>query len=105
MRLVRDVTTPAIVLGSAHHGGLAATRTLGRLGIETYSVDASRWAPSASSRYCKRAFTWDLDSAHAEESVEFFRGLRRLIGKPSVLVPISDVWTLFVADHSEELGD
>jgi len=62
-----NYTTPAVMLRSGHHGGLGIARSLGRLGVPVYSVDAARWEPAFSSRYCRRRLdrkSTRLNSSH-----------------------------------------
>ena len=61
-------STPAVVLGCFRHGGLAIVRSLGRLGVPVYAVHAERWTPAFFSKYCRKGFLWELNSAPAEES-------------------------------------
>ena len=58
---VANQTTPVVMLRSGHHGGLGIARSLGRLGVHVYSVDAARWEPAFSSRYCRGRFVLSLE--------------------------------------------
>lgn len=103
--LVRDTSTPALVLGSAHHGALAITRSLGRLGVRVYNLDKSRWAPAFSSRYCRESLVWNLEEAPPSHSVDYLLEIARRIGRPCVLIPITDAASLFLADHANVLRE
>ena len=58
-------TTRAVILRSGHHGGLGIVRSLGRLGVPVYSVDADWWEPAFSSRYCRGRFLLDTENLPA----------------------------------------
>ena len=92
-----DISTPVLVLNSAHHGGLAITRSLGRLGIPVFVVDANRLTPSFSSKYCLGSFVWDIDRAPAEDSVKHLAGIGRNLGRRALLIPTTDTASLFLA--------
>ena len=58
-----------VILRSGHHGGLGIVRSLGRLGVPVYCVDADRWEPAFSSRYCRGRLILNTDSGPARKSV------------------------------------
>ena len=64
-----DTSAPVLVLGSARHGGLGLTRSLGRLGVSVYVVDADPDAPAFHSTYCRGKFVWDIDRVPVSDSV------------------------------------
>ena len=99
-----DTSTPIVVLGSGRHGGLGVVRSLGRLGVPVYAVDKDPRALMFASKYCKRGFVWDFTRTDPEQSVEELVKVARKVGKP-VLVPTSDAMAMFVASHSERLGE
>jgi D-aspartate ligase len=101
--MITDTSTPVVVVAGPHHGSLGVTRSLGRLGIPVYVVDSHRWAPALYSRYCRRGFTWDLNSAPPEKSVEFLAGVARMAGRRCLLIPGTDCAAIFIADHAAEL--
>lgn len=99
-----DSSTPVLVLGSPHHGGLAITRSLGKLGASVYVVDTGRLRPAFFSRYCSGRFSWDLHAATTRESIEFLRIVASKIGRKPILIPTNDFAALFVADHCDSLS-
>lgn len=101
---VNDNRIPVVVLASPHHGGLGITRSLGRLGVPVYNVDASRWAPALFSRYCKDRFIWDIDHAPPEQSVQYLVHVARNVGPRPLLIPGTDSAAIFVAEHAAELS-
>jgi D-aspartate ligase len=102
---IAHTSTPVVVLASPHHGGLAVTRSLGRLGIPLFNVDATRWAPALFSRYCRGKFVWDLDSAAPAKSVDRLVSIARGVGRRCILIPTTDQAAIFVSDHGEHLKD
>jgi D-aspartate ligase len=99
-----DKSTPAVILTCFKHGGLAVVRSLGRLGVPVYTVHETRATPAFFSRYCKRRFVWDLHRAPAEESLGFLTDLGERIGRRSLLIAMSDLGAMFVADHAHQLS-
>jgi predicted ATP-grasp superfamily ATP-dependent carboligase len=103
--LIEDNSAPVVVLGCFHHGGLCAVRSLGRLGVPAYAVDADKENWAFFSKYCRGKFLWNLHAAPFEESVGFLREVGRRLGRRSVLIPTSDTGAIFVADHADQLSD
>jgi D-aspartate ligase len=100
-----DTTTPAVVLRCSRHGGLGITRSLGRLGVPVYNVDAGRFIPSFISRYSKGKFVWDAETQPAEESIRFLEAIAKNIGKKAVLIPTSDNLATMVAEYGDRLAE
>jgi D-aspartate ligase len=100
-------STPVVVLGAAHHGDLGVVRTLGRLNIPVYLAEANRSAPAVVSRYCSEWLPWDFDRASTQQSLEFLNKLGGMCcdrhGVRPVLLPTTDVGSLFVAANAQEL--
>ncbi|MGA7241175.1 MAG: hypothetical protein WBY44_36170 [Bryobacteraceae bacterium] len=100
-----DHATGVVILGSGHHGGLGIVRSLGRLGVPVYYVHASWWDPAFSSRYCRGRFLLNIENGKAEESVARLLDIgRKLVGRP-ILIPTTDRWATWVADHAAALED
>ena len=98
-------STPVTVLPSPHHGGLGITRSLGRLGVPIFNVDAERWCPSFFSRYSNRKLVHDLDTVSGEQSTERLLEFARRAGSPSILVATTDAAARFVADYAPALRE
>jgi predicted ATP-grasp superfamily ATP-dependent carboligase len=82
-----------------HHGALGVMRSLGRLGVRVYGVDADRSAVACRSRYCRGAFVWDIEAQPARASVDFLKAAARRIGGRPVLLATNDETALFVAEN------
>jgi predicted ATP-grasp superfamily ATP-dependent carboligase len=99
-----DSSTPVLMLRSGHHGGLGIVRSLGRLGVPVYSVDATRWEPVFSSRYCQGRFLLDVDSLPPEVAVERLRAIGQSIGERPILMPTTDQACEWVAENARALS-
>jgi predicted ATP-grasp superfamily ATP-dependent carboligase len=102
---IRDTSTPVLILRSHSHGGLNIMRSLGPLGIKLFNLDPDPAAPAHHSRYCAGNFIWDVEHAPAEDSLAYLRAVQRRIGSKAILIPTTDVTTLFVERWKEPLRD
>lgn len=100
---IADTSTPVVILKLFSHGGLGAIRSLGRLGIPVYCIDADPHNTALRSRYCVEKFIWDVEQAPPEESVHFLQEVSRKIGRHPVLIPNGDAPALFAADCADAL--
>ena len=100
-----NLSPPVVILRSGHHGGLAIVRSLGRLGIPVYSVDADRSEPAFSSRYCRRRFILNVARNPVSVSVDRLAEIGRKVGGRPLLVPTTDQAAIFVADHAAALRE
>lgn len=82
-----------------HHGALGVMRSLGRVGVRVYGVDADRSAIALRSRYCRGGFIWDIAARPARLSVDFLKAVARRIGGRPVLLATNDETALFVAEN------
>ncbi|HEV2173532.1 MAG TPA: hypothetical protein VGR71_08195 [Nitrospira sp.] len=103
--MLEDNSTPVVVLVCHHHVGLGIVRSLGRLGVPVYCIDATRFCPAFFSRYCCGNFLWDLHSSSDSASLLFILEVGRKISRRSVLIPTSDIATMFVEDHAAALAE
>jgi predicted ATP-grasp superfamily ATP-dependent carboligase len=78
-------------------------RSLGRLGVPVYCIDADRFTPAFFSKYCRRRFVWDVDRASAQDSLSFLTGVAQAIGGRPVLIATSDLGAMLVAEHRDRL--
>ncbi len=97
--------TPAVILRSGHHGGLGILRSLGRLGVPVYSVDADWWEPAFSSRYCRGRFLLDTENLPAEESITRLLDIGQKVGGRPILIPTTDHGAIWVAEHAAALQE
>src|SRR5205807_9086875 len=68
-----NTSVPVVVLKAEDYGALGIVRSLGRLGIRDYDIDADSRAPTLKSRYCAGNFIWNLDAAQATQTPHFLR--------------------------------
>jgi D-aspartate ligase len=101
----QDISTPAVVLGCFRQGGIGIVRSLGRLGVPVYAIDADRFAAAFFSRFCLGTFLWDIDRSSADESLQFLTRVGNKIGRRAVLIPTSDIGAMFVATNAKQLAD
>jgi len=99
----KDVSTPVVVV-NCKLGALAIMRTLGRLGVPLYGVDADPRSPAMLSRYCRERFLYGLDENRPMEFLDRLLGIGRRLGRPAILIPTSDETAQFVVDQAEPLG-
>lgn len=93
-------TTPVVILRSGHHGGLGIVRSLGRLGVPIYCIDADPWETAFSSRYCRRRFILDLDKA---SSLTRLLDIGRSLGAKPILIPTTDQGAIWIAEQAATL--
>jgi len=96
---------PVVVLNPYYHGGLAAVRSLGRLGAPVHAVHPVADAPVGRSRHLRRLIEWDVSAAPDEASLEMLADLARRLGGPPVLVVTDDNAAAFAARHAEALHE
>ena len=99
-----DTSTPVVILRCARHGGLGITRTLGRMGVNVYNVDAGQWIPSFVSRYSTGKFLWDAETSPAGATVDYLEKIARDLGGRPILIPTTDYLAMLVSEHRERLS-
>lgn len=97
--------TPVVVLRSGHHGGLGIVRSLGRLAVPVYCVDANRWEPAFSSRYCRGRFILNGERHPAEQSIAFLLEIAQKLGGRPILIPTTDQEAIWVAENASALQE
>jgi D-aspartate ligase len=103
MSYVADHSTPVVIFRTGHHGGIGIARSLGRLGVPVYSVDASRWEPVSSSRYCRGRFLLDVGSEPPNVAVAQMQTIARKVGGRPILMPTTDQACTWVAENAAAL--
>jgi predicted ATP-grasp superfamily ATP-dependent carboligase len=96
---------PVVILSSGHHGGLGIARSLGRLGVPVYSVDAARWEAAFSSRYCRGRFLLDFEDKASDRPLDGLLAIGRKLGGRPLLIPGTDRETIWAAANSEALSE
>lgn len=99
-----DSTIPVVVLSSNHHGALGIVRSLGRLGVPVYGIDADPWAPAFSSRYCRGKAVFSFENGSAKKAVSSLLEFGNRIGHHPLLIPTTDPGAIWVAEHAGELS-
>ena len=100
-----DASTPVVVLSAQNYGCLGIIRSLGRLGVPVYAVDADPRRPASSSRYLRGRFRFDLAAATADATVDYLRAVGKKLGTRSVLIPTWDETALLASDAYDSLSD
>lgn len=100
-----NTARPVLLLKLYYHGGIAAVRTLGRLGVPLHAIHEDARAPAARSRYLREVLEWDFDAASSAESVEFVLEAGRQIGSQPVLLAADDTAQTFVSEHADALHE
>jgi D-aspartate ligase len=103
--MLDDASTPALVLVCHHHVGIGIARSLGRLGVNVYGIDAERFSPMFFSRYCRGKFVWDTHAASPADTLAFLEHVSSKIGRRALLIPTSDVSAMFVDEHADRLAE
>jgi D-aspartate ligase len=105
-----DRSVPALVIKIGHYplhsGGVAAIRTLGRLGVPVYAITEDGFTPAAVSRYCTGRFVWRTTGQEDPELlVDGLRKIGRRLGQRSVAVPVDDESAVLFAEHAAALSE
>lgn len=98
-----DTSTPCVVLCPGFHGHGAA-RSLGRLGVPVYGVHSDPNSPTASSRFWRKNYFWDISATSNQDSLDMFLQLGQKIGSRPILIPSDDHACLFVDENAEALS-
>ncbi len=88
-----------------HHGGVAAIRTLGRLGVPVYAITEDSFTPAALSRYCRGSFVWPTTGR--EEPDELVDGLMAIgakIGRRTLALPTDEEAAVLLAENASRLS-
>jgi D-aspartate ligase len=95
--------SPVLVL-NCKLGGLALMRSLGKLGVPVYGVDAEKNAPGFLSRYCRGRFIHQFDENRPDDDLAFVMGIGAKFNTKAILIPTSDELAVFVANNAETLS-
>lgn len=106
--LDRSVAVLIVKIGRypLHHGGVAAIRTLGRLGVPVYAITEDRLTPAALSRYLRGRFVWPTTGAEdPEELVDGLLAIGRRLDGRVIALPTDDEAAVLLAEHAARLGE
>jgi predicted ATP-grasp superfamily ATP-dependent carboligase len=88
-----------------HHGGLAAIRSLGRVGVPVYAMTEDRLTPAALSRYCTAPVVAPTTGHEADaELLDIMTRVTRALPGPAIALPTDDESAVFLAEHARELS-
>ncbi len=104
-----DTEVPALIVKIGryplHHGGVAAIRTLGRLGVPVYAITEDSLTPAAVSRYCRGSFVWPTTGREdPEELVDGLMAIGAKIGRRTLAVPTDEEAAVLLAEHASPLS-
>ncbi len=94
-----------VVLRSGHHGGLGIVRSLGRLGVPVYCVDADRWESGFSSRYCRGRSILNVASCPPSEAVAGLLKIAKTIRGRPILMPTTDEGIIWISENAAALRE
>src|SRR5205823_689259 len=97
--------TSVVILRSGHHGGLGIVRSLGRLRVPVYSVDAAYWEPAFSSRYCRERVVLKIENEAPQQSIARLLEIGQRLGGRPILIPTTDEMAIWVAEHAAALQE
>jgi predicted ATP-grasp superfamily ATP-dependent carboligase len=87
------------------HQGLAAVRTMGRVGVPAYTITEDRFTPQAVSRYLKGRFVMPTTGAEAADAlVAEMLTIGRRLPAAAVALPTDDEAAILLAEHQPELA-
>jgi D-aspartate ligase len=96
----RDSQAMVLGMGTA---GLGVMRALGEQGIRVSGLDWQPRTAAAASRYCVRVLTCPHPAREPQRVVEALLAEAQRLGAPAVLLPTSDLFMEFLAQHEREL--
>jgi D-aspartate ligase len=103
-----DAKYPALILkmggGVIQHGALAVARTLGRCGVPVYAIVEDAYTPLARTRYLTKAFIWESYPTDSESFVKAMSSIAEFIARPTIIIPISDLSAVLVAENAASLA-
>ena len=100
-----ETGTPVVVLSAQNYGTLGIIRSLGRLGIPVYAVDADPRRAASYSKYLRGRFRFDMAGATADATVDYLREVGRKLGTRAVLIPTWDETALLASEAYDALSD
>jgi predicted ATP-grasp superfamily ATP-dependent carboligase len=71
--------------------------------VPVYAVVEDAYTPLAVTRYLTKAFVWDSCPGDAESFVKAMLSIGESIGRPTIIVPMDDLSSTFVAENAASL--
>lgn len=103
-----DGLPPVLFLGPPRwYSALGAARSLGELGIPVFMLAHRGLSPTNVSRYCAGTLPVGDNGRPLGEPARIVSELHDAggrLGRGTVLVPATDEWAVFIAEHSEDLA-
>ena len=100
-----DTSTPALVLSAQNYGPLGIIRSLGRIGVDVFAVDADPGLAASRSRHLRGRFVFDMKTATPEATVDYLLDVGKRIGRPTVLFPTWDQTALLASEYQDVLSE
>lgn len=100
-----ETSTPVVVLSAQNYGSLGIIRSLGRLRIPVYAVDADPRRPASYSRYLRGRFRFDVATATADATVDYLTGVAKKLGSRAVLIPTWDETARLASEAYDVLSE
>lgn len=104
-----DTSVPVVVLARSPspllHGVLGVVRSLGRWGVPVYAAGAGGNMPADYSRYLQDRFELSFDEGVRGRYLDDLLDVGRQIGRRSILLPIDEPSTMFLADNDSALEE
>lgn len=99
---MRKYNNPSIVIGGGGTTGLGAIRSLGRVGVDVYYIDA-RENISTHSRFCKKYLLSPKIRNDKEELKKILVKIQQRLGDSVVIFPGEDLYILQLSDLKDKL--
>ena len=100
--------SPVLVLGPPRwYSALGAARSLGGLGIRVFMLRHRGLSPTNVSRFCAGTLPAGENgrpTGDPERIVSELLEAGRVLGKGAILIPATDEWAVFMAEHDAELS-
>ncbi|MBA3383443.1 MAG: carboxylate--amine ligase [Actinobacteria bacterium] len=104
-----DTSTPFVGLKLVpelfDHATLGMARSLGRLGVETWTFHDDPSAPAARSRYARKRIFWNRDERPEDDPLAMLEALAARIGRKAVLLATDDVSSVFLSENARLLAE
>ena len=103
----RDVPLLIVKIGGypLSHQGLAAVRSLGRVGVPVYTITEDRFTPQALSRHLAGRFVFPTTGSEPpDELVGALLEISARLGRRAIVLPTDDEAAILLAEHASDLA-